>query len=161
MSCSDETTIFKEDLQEDVLVENNEAVLGGNISFAVSGVLDIYEEEGASAKSASAAKEEQAGDFPLSLVAQVRPPSDPSRGVLTASHVFVYGDYAYVSYNTAGEEYFGGLDILNISNPASPRLTSRLLYLNADINSVTYDNGFVYAAGGVDSEVSVTATSNS
>ncbi|MBT8311350.1 MAG: hypothetical protein HKP23_00740, partial [Flavobacteriaceae bacterium] len=100
-------------------------------------------------------------DFPLSLVAQVRPPSDPSRGELTASHVFVYGDYAYVSYNTAGEEYSGGLDILNISNPATPRLTSRLLYLNADINSVTYDNGFVYAAGGVDSEVSVTATSNS
>ncbi|MBT8205228.1 MAG: hypothetical protein KJO20_07630, partial [Eudoraea sp.] len=122
-SCSDETTIFKEDLQEDVLVENNEAVLGGNISFAVSGVLDIYEEAGANAKSASAAKEEQAGDFPLSLVAQVRPPSDPSRGELTASHVFVYGDYAYVSYNTAGEEYSGGLDILNISNPATPRLT--------------------------------------
>ena len=160
-SCSDETTIFKEDLQEDVLVENNEAVLGANISFAVSGVLDIYEEDGANAKSASAAKEEQAGDFPLSLVAQVRPPSDPSRGELTASHVFVYGDYAYVSYNTAGEEYFGGLDIMNISDPASPRLTSRLLYLNADINAVAYDNGFVYAAGGVDSESSVTATSNS
>lgn len=160
-SCSDETTIFKEDLQEDVLVENNEAVLEENVSFAVSGVLDIYEEDGGSSKSASAAKAEQAGDFPLSLVAQVRPPSYPSRGELTASHVFVNGDYAYVSYNTAGEEYFGGLDIINISNPATPRLTSRLIYINADINAVTYDSGFVYAAGGVDAETSVTATSNS
>ncbi len=160
-SCSDETTVYKEDLQEDVLVENNEAVLGSNISYAVSGVLDIFEEGGANSKSASAAKEEMAGDYPLSLVAQVRPPSYPSRGELTASHVFVYGDYAYVSYNTAGEEYFGGLDIMNISNPESPRLTSRLIYLNADINAVTYDNGYVYAAGGVDAEKSVTATSNS
>lgn len=160
-SCSDQTTIFKEDLQEDVLVENSEAALEQNISYAVSGVLDIYEEDTSNAKSASSAKEEQAGDYPLSLVAQIRPPSYPSRGELTASHVFVNADYAYVSYNTAGEEYFGGLDIINISNPARPRLTSRLIYLNADINAVTWDNGFVYAAGGVDSEASTTATSNS
>ncbi len=160
-SCSDQTTIFKDDLQEDVLLENSEAALENNISYAVSGVLDIYGEDPVNGKTVSSAKAQQAGDYPLSLVAQVLPPSDPSRGELTASHVYVEGDYAYVSYNTAGEEFFGALDIININDPASPRLTSRLIYLNADINAVTYDGSFVYAAGGLDSETSTIATSNS
>ncbi len=160
VSCSDETTIFKEDLQEDIIVENNESALQGSISYSVSGVLDIYEEDGATSKRISSAREEMAGDYPLTLVAQVKPPTYQDQGELTASHVHVEGDYAYVSYNTAGETYFGGLDIINISNPAIPRLTSRLIYLNADINSLAYNNGYVYAAGGVDAEQSVTATSN-
>ncbi|MDX1314446.1 MAG: hypothetical protein R3356_03000, partial [Eudoraea sp.] len=153
-SCSDETTIFKEDLQEDLRVENSESVLSSSISFEASGVLDIYEESGLNAKGASVAREEQAGDYPLNLVAQVSPPDDPSRGPLTASHVFVENDFAYVSYNTAGEEYYGGVDIIDINDPAIPRLISRLLFLNADINSLAYDNGYVYAAGGLDAEAS-------
>ena len=160
-SCSDETTIFKEDLQEDLRVENSEALLSNSISYASSGVLDIYEDSGLNSKGPSAAREEPAGDYPLNLVAQVSPPEDPSRGPLTASHVFVQNDFAYVSYNTAGEEYYGGIDIINISDPANPRLISRLLYLNADINALTHDNGYVFAAGGVDAEASTTATSNS
>lgn len=160
-SCSDETTIFKEDLQEDLRVENSEAVLQSSVLFNASGVLDIYEDPGLNSKRASAAKEEQAGDYPLNLVAQVSPPDDPSLGPLTASHVFVANDYAYVSYNTAGEVYYGGVDIIDIKDPANPRLTSRLLYLNADINALTYDNGFVFAVGGVDAETSATASSNS
>merc|ERR1711974_55866 len=34
-------------------------------------------------------------------------------------------------------------------------------YTNADLNSIAYDNGYIYVAGGVDSEQSVTATANS
>ena len=41
-----------------------------------------------------------------------------------------------------------------------PRVTSRLYYSNADINSVEYNDGYVYAVGGVDAEKSITATSN-
>ncbi|MCE2612230.1 hypothetical protein LVD13_04535 [Flavobacteriaceae bacterium D16] len=161
VSCSDETTIFKEDLQEDLRVENSEAILKNSVSFNSSGVLDIYEGTGLNSKRVSAAREEQAGDYPLNLVAQVSPPDDPSGNPLTASHVFVENDLAFVSYNTAGEVYYGGVDIIDIKDPANPRLTSRLLYLNADINAITFDNGFVFAAGGVNAETSVTATSNS
>ncbi|MCX2719672.1 hypothetical protein [Lentiprolixibacter aurantiacus] len=160
-SCSDETTIFNDDLQQDLWVENSEDALSSSISFASSGVLDIYEDSGLGSKAASAGREEQAGDYPLNLVAQVRPPDDPSRGPLTSSHVFVENDYALVSYNTVGEEYFGAVDIINIKDPAKPRLVSRLLFPNADINALISENGYVYAAGGLDAEVSVTATSNS
>ncbi|MGB5171501.1 MAG: hypothetical protein WBN11_06590 [Eudoraea sp.] len=159
--CSDETTVFQDDLQEDVIVENNESKLEGSISYNKSGVLDIFEEEALTNKMYRSSKDRPAGDFPLTLVAQVKSPIYQGRDNLTASHVFVEGNYAYVSYNTAGAEYFGALDIINISNPYSPRLTSRLFYLNADINAIYYENGYVYAVGGVNAETSVTATSNS
>ncbi len=51
--------------------------------------------------------------------------------------------------------------MLYVSNPTNPRVTSRLYYINADINALKYDDGYVYAVGGVDSELSVRATSNS
>jgi hypothetical protein len=75
--------------------------------------------------------------------------------------VHVDGNFAYVSYNTAGEDYLGALDIIDIRNPYSPLLTSRLFYLNADINALQYKDGYLYAVGGVNAEASATATSNS
>ncbi len=71
------------------------------------------------------------------------------------------GDFAYVAYNTAGADYVGAIDIVNVSDPNNPKVTSRLYFVNADVNSVKYDNGYVYAVGGLDAEKSITATSNS
>jgi len=161
VSCSDETTVFEDDLQDGVIVENNEAKLQSSISFDKSGVLDIFEEEELTNKSFANKADEQAGDYPLTLVAQVKSPIYQGNTSLTASHVYVEGSYAYVSYNSVGEDFFGAIDIINISNPNNPRLTSRLFYLNADINAVQYENGYVYVAGGVNAETSVRATSNS
>ena len=159
-SCSDETTVFVDDLQEDVVLETSETKLQSSISYDKSGVLDILEEDKITNKF-SKANDELAGDYPLTLVAQVAAPQYQGKGELTASHVYLEGNYAYVSYNTVGEEYFGAIDIINVSNPNNPRVSSRVFYLNADINSVIYHNGFVYVAGGVDAETSARATSNS
>lgn len=161
VSCSDETTVFKDDLQDDVIVESNEAELQANISYDKSGVLEIFEEDALTSKGALSGKADIAGDYPLTLVAQVNPPTYRGRGGLTASHVDVEGNYAYVSYNEVEDGYFGAVEIINISDPNNPRVTSRLIYLNADLNSVEYENGYVYVAGGVNSETSALATSNS
>ncbi len=161
VSCSDETTVYNEDPQENLRVETNETVLENSVVYDKAGVLDILDEATVTGKSALSAKNETAGDYPLTLVAQVDVPSFNGGENLTASHVDVSGDYAYVSYNTVAEGYVGGVDIINISDPTNPRVTSRLYYSNADINALRYDNGFVYLAGGVDAERSVTATSNS
>ncbi len=159
-ACSDETTIYVDDLQEDVVLETNQTKLQSSISFDHSGVLDILEEDKLSNKSARLA-DDPAGDYPLTLVAQVKAPTYQGRGELTASHVDIDGNYAYVSYNTAGEEYFGAIDIIDIGDPNNPVLTSRVFYLNADINAVKYNSGFVYVAGGIDAEQSAQATTNS
>lgn len=158
VSCSDSTTVF-ENGEDDIQLETSTAVLDNSINYDDSGVLDIYEESQGGVQARFL--DEQAGDYPLTLVAQVNPPSFNGGENLTASHVDIVGDYAYVSYNTIDSDYVGGIDIVYIADPMRPRVTSRLYYLNADINSIKYDNGFVFAAGGVDAEKSVTATANS
>ncbi len=159
-SCSDETTVFEES-KEDLRLETDETLLENSVLYDKAGVLDIFDEENISGKGYLTSKNDLAGDYPLTLVAQIDVPSFSGGRSLTASHVDVSGSYAYVSYNTAAEVYVGGIDIINISDPTNPRVTSRLYYVNADINSIKYDNGYIYIAGGVDSEKSVKATSNS
>ena len=161
VSCSDETTVFKDDLQEDVIFENDEAKLQTSINFGKAGVLDILEEATLTNKSLAGKANEQAGDYPLTLVAQVNAPTYGGGSDLAASHIYIDGDYAYVSYNTAGEVYQGGAQIIYIGDPNNPRVTSQIVYINADLNSITYSGGYAYVVGGVDSEKSVTATSNS
>ena len=160
VSCSDETTVFNEP-QDDMQLEKSESVLDGSVNLDYAGVLEIAEEGNISGKYASSGKEELAGDYPLTLVAQIDPPSYGGGTNLTASHVHIDGDYAYVSYNTVEDGYAGGVDIINVSDPTNPTVSSRLYYTNADINSIEYNDGYVYAVGGVDSEKSVRATSNS
>ncbi|NNM18369.1 MAG: hypothetical protein HKP24_07325 [Croceitalea sp.] len=158
VSCSDSTTVY-EQIEQDISLETNSAVLANSLTYDVSGVIDIYEEIPATNK-LGVFPEEEAGDYPLTLVAQVEPPVFRGADNLTASHIDLVGDYAYISYNTANEIYAGGMDIINVANPDTPVLTSRLYYRNADISSVKYDQGYLYAVGGVDAEKSATASSN-
>ena len=162
ISCSDETVVF-EQTKDNFSLEESQAVLANSVSFAKSGVVDIFEEESASGKSGRFAKfaNDEAGDYPLTMVAQITPPSFTGAENLTATHVQIDGDYAYVSYNTVGEGYAGAADIIDISDPASPRVTSRVYSLSIDFNSIQYSDGFAYLVGGIDSEQSALATANS
>lgn len=160
-SCSDETTVFEEPSKTDLRLETNETLLENSILYDKAGVLDIFDEATVTGKKSLTAKNDIAGDYPLTLVAQINVPSFSGGQNLTASHVDVDGDYAYVSYNTVEDGYVGGVDIINISDPNNPRVTSRLYYTNADVNAIDYDNGYIYLAGGVDAERSVRATANS
>ncbi len=160
VSCSDETTVYS-DPQSDILLESSQAVLESSIVYDNAGVIDITEEATLSGKSSKNDEDQLAGDYPLTLVAQVAAPSRSGAENLTASHVDLVDDYAYVAYNTVEDGYSGAIDIINVSDPTNPRITSRVYYTNADINSVKYENGYVYAVGGFDSEKSATVDFNS
>ena len=157
-ACTDETIIY-EDPNESLVLEANETILSNSVKYDESGVLDIYQDDALKASSKSNGID--ADQYPLTLVANISAPSYENATDLAATHIDMNGNYLYVSYNTAGDVYAGGVDVIDISNVLQPRLTSRLYYINADINSLKYDNGYVYVVGGVDSEQSVTATSNS
>ncbi|WP_324026964.1 hypothetical protein QSV08_04525 [Maribacter sp. BPC-D8] len=160
-SCSDETTVF-ENPEDNLVSETDQSKLDNSVSFDRAGVLNIFEDPIASAKRSSiTGKDAEAGDYPLSLVAQIAPPSFTNGENLAATHVALDGDYGYVSYNTVGQDYVGAIDVIDISDPTNPTVTSRVYYTNADLNSIAYDNGYIYVAGGVDAEQSVTATANS
>ncbi|ADV51052.1 hypothetical protein Celal_3803 [Cellulophaga algicola DSM 14237] len=158
-SCSEKTTVY-EDEQSNVSVQDNQDFLNKSISYENAGVLDISSEEELSGKTSKDA-DPVAGDYPLSLIAQITPPSFPGGENLTATHVNIVDDIAYVSYNTVASDYVGAIDAIDVSNPYSPQITSRLYYTNADINAIAYDNGYIYIVGGVDSEKSVAASTNS
>lgn len=158
-SCSDETTVF-EDSNSNLSLQDNQDFLNESISFENAGVLDITSTDVLSGKTGKAG-DELAGNYPLSLIAQITPPSFTGGENLTATHVNIVDDIAYVSYNTVDSDYVGAIDVIDVKDPYNPRITSRLYYTNADINSVVYENGFIYIAGGVDAEKSVKATTNS
>ncbi|MFS4491784.1 hypothetical protein [Maribacter sp. 2308TA10-17] len=160
VSCSDETIIYS-DPQSDVLPENNQAVLEQSIVYDNAGVIDISEEATLSGKSSKNNEDQIAGDYPLTLVAQVAAPSRSGAENLTAAHVDLVGDYAYVAYNTVEDGYSGAIDIINVSDPTNPRITSRAYYTNADVNSIKYEDGYAYVVGGFNSEKSATIDFNS
>lgn len=160
-SCSDETTVF-ENPEDNLSEETDQLKLENSVLFDQVGVLDIYEDLLVNAKrNGNTGKEAQAGDYPLTLVAQIAPPSFAGGENLTATHVALDGDYGYVSYNTVGQDYIGAIDVINVSDPNNPKVTSRVYFSNADLNSIAYDNGYVYVVGGLDTEKSVIATANS
>lgn len=157
-ACTDETIIY-EDPSNSLILEENQTILSNSVIYDESGVLDIYQDDALKASSKSNGVD--ANSYPLTLVANIAAPFHDTAQELAATKVDLDGNFLYVSYNTAGEVYAGGVDVVDISDVLRPRLTSRLYYVNADINSIEYDNGYVYVVGGVDSEQSVTATSNS
>lgn len=167
VSCSDEMTVYQDQLTDSITVENDDAVLQQSVSLTNAGVIDIFNSGNLNLNISKFDDDEDdddsnepAGDYPLTQVAQVQPPVFEGN-LLTSTHIHIASDYAFVSYNTAGETYLGAVDIIRISNPRNPKLTSRLYYRNADINSLVYDDGYLYIAGGVDAETSEIATQNS
>ena len=164
-SCSDELTVYQDEFTDTIMVENDELTLQQNVSLTSAGVVDILA-SGTTIPLASKmdddedGENEPAGNYPLTQVARILPPVFEGN-LLTSTHVYVESDYAYVSYNTVGETYLGAVDIIQISNPRNPRLKSRLFYRNADINSLVYDDGYLYIVGGVDATASPTATDHS
>ncbi|WP_158978400.1 hypothetical protein [Cellulophaga sp. L1A9] len=158
-SCSEKTTVYGEN-ESNVSVQDNQDFLNKSINYENAGVIDISSEEELSGKT-SKDGDALAGDYPLSLIAQITPPSFAGGENLTATHVNIVDDIAYVSYNTVESDYVGAIDAIDVSDPYSPQITSRLYYANADINAIAYDSGYIYIVGGVDSEKSATASTNS
>ena len=181
VSCTDQTTVYN--LQEQgraLLLEESNTILQNSIAPESNGVLPIYfvhenydegliEKSGLSLKtfpennrtSANGNIANASSDFHLNLVGQVSSPSFEGSSNLTATHVDYEDEFAYVSYNTIGETYAGAVDIIDLSNPLSPILASRMYMYNRDANVVFYDNGYVYVLGGVDAEKVLEATEES
>lgn len=82
----------------------------------------------------------------LTLVGTLTPPSI-NGSALQASDITVKGTKVYVAYNTAGDSLAGGIDVIDISTPATPSLASHAVYSDIDINKVAVDGTSLYATG--------------
>jgi len=144
-ACNPEEKIPRTD--PNVLIITDEGVLNKRFSMEGTGVVEILPSAIESGRLLEG--EEQAGKIPLMKVSQVYPPTFDSQ-TLTATHVDIFGNYAFVSYNVAGPVFLGAIEVFDISDPLHPKITSQAIFKNADINSLSYKDGMLYAAAAFD-----------
>ena len=83
--------------------------------------------------------------YQLKLRAEIAPPT-VSGQTLQATSVSIVGNLAIVSYNTVGNPYLGGVDVIDITNQQHPTLVSQALFQNTDVSAVTASGSNVYVA---------------
>lgn len=82
----------------------------------------------------------------LTLTAEIAPPVVDGK-TLQASSVVIKGDFAYVSYNYQGEQYLGGVDVVQIkSTTKGAEIRSSVTFNDADVHAVYSDGNNVYMA---------------
>ena len=90
------------------------------------------------------AKTEKTQKFSMKLIATVSPPTVNKQKV-QATSVSLNGSYAYISYNMAGDQYLGAVDVVSV-NGKSTKIVSRATFTDTDVSAVFYYNNNVYMA---------------
>lgn len=143
------------DPQSKVVLNSNSAELSSRMNHSNSGVITLT----TSKLTSRNATIEGVDNFPMSLLAEVNPPTYEGKK-LTATHVDVKDNYVYVSYNTQGETYLGGIDVIDVSQPNNPKLVIQAILPNTDISTVVYNNGTLYISGAASKDANPELTSS-
>jgi hypothetical protein len=116
---------------KNMLINNNLNVLNKRISLTENEPQYVFRDKATGTGKGS--KAAMASSVTIQLIARLLPPEYKGE-VLQASHVRIADHYAYVTYNTQGPRYLGGVDIVDISSPDSPSLISSVLFINQETN---------------------------
>lgn len=140
-SCeSSDDTLSSPTSDSFITINTNSAELNQRISREKAGVLSL------STTSSWSKSNPVASDFPLVQIAEIAAPKDEKGRQLQANHVFVKDNYAYVAYTMQGEDYSGAVDVIDVSNPYSPKVVSAARMLHTDITALTVANGKLWLA---------------
>ncbi|MEQ9441121.1 MAG: DUF4114 domain-containing protein [Cyclobacteriaceae bacterium] len=85
-------------------------------------------------------------NYVLVLRAEVDAPQWENQ-TLQASHVVVVNNLAYVTYNTQGSTFQGGLDIIDVSNQHLPELKTQAIFPHTEFSSVAVEDTLIYLTG--------------
>jgi hypothetical protein len=113
-----------------MLINNNLNSLNERISFTDNTPAYIF---GDTTKKVMKDGKGVTSSVTIQLIAALYPPEYKGE-VLQASHVRIVDHYAYVTYNTQGPRYLGGVDIVDISSPNAPELVSSVIFINEETN---------------------------
>jgi hypothetical protein len=130
----DDQTISKSSdkiVSPNMLINNNLNSLNARISLTVNTPAYIFGDT--SKKTMKSSKGTLSSSVTINLIALLSPPVYNGE-VLQASHVRIVDHYAYVTYNTQGPRYLGGVDIVDISSPYNPELVSSVVFINQETN---------------------------
>ena len=115
---------------KNMLICNNRDELNKRISISENEPSYVF---GDTTKTKKSSKGTQSSSVTINLIARLAPP-EYNGEVLQASHIRIAGQYAYVTYNTQGPRYLGGVDIVDISSPYNPELVSSVIFINQETN---------------------------
>lgn len=154
-SCSDNDDDKQKDQKETILervtINNNSADLNSRVSYSDE-LMVINSLPQLETKSTKEGIEiDKTKNYAFKLRAQVDAPKVKGN-VIQATHVKIVDDMAFVSYNTKGNVYQGGVELFNISDGSNPILQAQALFNDVDVSAVEYYNGKIYLAGAIDPE---------
>jgi hypothetical protein len=113
-----------------MLINNNPNSLNKRISLTENTPVYVF---GDTAKKSVKTGTGVSSSVTIQLIAALYPP-EYNGEILQASHVRIVDHYAYVTYNTQGPRYLGGVDVVDISSPGAPELVSSVLFINVETN---------------------------
>ena len=82
----------------------------------------------------------------MKLVATVTPPAVQLTTV-QANSFWLQSDIAYIAYNNAGLPVVGAIDVVDLSTPTNPRLTSQLSFPTQKINGLVVNQNTLFYTG--------------
>jgi hypothetical protein len=114
-----------------MIINNNRNSLNARISLSDNTPSYVFGDT--AKKTMKSSKGTLSSSVTIQLIARLSPP-EYNGEVLQASHVRIVDHYAYVTYNTQGPRYLGGVDIVDISSPYNPELVSSVIFINQETN---------------------------
>lgn len=153
-SCDKSDSISK----DKVIINNNLNSLNQRVSSKNAGLLNFQTPSANGMKFRSGDNEQSViltssdKNFALALVSEVSSPSFDGEK-LRSTHVAIEGSYAYVSYNTEGDKYLGGVDVIDISDINNPKLVVSAQLPDVDVNALQVDGNKLLIAGAANRDV--------
>lgn len=88
-------------------------------------------------------------NYTFTLRAEVAPPEFEGN-TLMATHVKIVDKFAFVTYNTKGNTYLGGLEVFDVTDISNPKIVWQAIFSKADVSAVDYYNNKLYIVGAQD-----------
>jgi len=140
---------------KNMIVNNNLSTLNKRLVLTENTPASVFGDT--AKKSIKSSKEVMSSSVTIQWIAALYPPEYKGE-ILQASHIRIADHYAYVTYNTQGPRYLGGVDIVDISSPDVPKLVSSVIFINeetnkgkdvssVDVNSSTSSNSILWITG--------------
>lgn len=152
-ACEKDTSDNQDPIQnlqeKNILVNTNSAQLSSRIS-KTNEILRVEEVTESRLKGLNEPpKVDLHKNYAFKLRAEVPAPQYDGN-TLMATHVKIVDKYAFVTYNTKGDKYLGGLEVFDVTDIGNPKIVWQAIFSKADISSIDYYNNKLYITGAQD-----------
>lgn len=129
LSCEKDPSAYLHDNPAENMVINNDPItLNKRIIFQNNSIAYTFYDP------VTDAKGNPSSSININVIATLESPAYREE-ILQASHIRIADNYAYIGYNTQGERYLGGIDIVDINPATDPRLISSVIFIDPETNT--------------------------